>query len=67
MGIPNRGGTKKDGTLRLCVDYWKLNGASQQDVYPMPTVDEVIDRIGKARFITMHHQLGERILAGSYG
>ena len=49
------------------MDYWKLNGASQQDVYPMPTVDEVIDRIGKARFITMHHQLGERILAGSYG
>jgi len=52
MGIPNHGSTKKDGTLRLCVDYWKLNGASQQDGYPMPTVDEITDRIGKARFIT---------------
>ena len=43
---------KKDGTLRLCVDYRKLNGVSQQDAYPMPRVDEIIDRIGKAKFIT---------------
>jgi len=42
----------KDGTLRLCVDYPKVNGVSQQDAYPMPRMDEIIDRIGKAKFIT---------------
>ena len=42
----------KDGTLRMCVDYRKVNGVSQQDAYPMPRVDEIIDRLGKARFIT---------------
>ena len=43
---------KKDGTLRFCVDYRRLNSVSQADAYPMPRVDELIDRLGGARFIT---------------
>ena len=43
---------KKDGTLRFCVDYRWLNSVSQADAYPMPRVDELIDRLGGARFIT---------------
>ena len=43
---------KKDGALRLCVDYRKLNGASLSDAYPMPRIDELIDRLGHARYIT---------------
>ena len=43
---------KKDGTLRLCVDYRKLNAVSQADAYPMPRIDELIDRLGQARYIT---------------
>ena len=42
---------KKDGTLRLCVDYCRLNSVSQIDAYPMPRVDEMLDRLGKAHFI----------------
>ena len=34
------------------MDYWKLNVVSQHDAYPMPRVDEIIDRLRKARFIT---------------
>ena len=41
---------KKDGTLRLCVDYHRLNSVSQIDAYPMPRVDEMLDRLGKAHF-----------------
>ena len=43
---------KKDGSLRLCVDYRRLNGVTQSDAYPMPRVDELIDRLGGAKFIT---------------
>ena len=43
---------KKDGTLRLCVDYRRLNSVSQIDAYPMPRVDEMLDRLGKAHFIS---------------
>ena len=34
---------KKDGSLRLCVDYRRLNGVSQSGAYPMPRITELID------------------------
>ena len=43
---------KKDGTLRFCVDYRKLNAQSNVDPYPMPRVDELVDRLGSARYLT---------------
>ena len=43
---------KKDGTLRLCVDYRRLKAESMADAYPMPRIDDLIDRLGKAKFIT---------------
>ena len=46
---------KKDSTLRLCVDYRRLNAVSQTDAYPMPRIDELIDRLGDAKFITTLH------------
>ena len=43
---------KKDGSMRLCVDYRRLNGVSETDAYPMPRIDELIDRLGKSCFIS---------------
>ena len=43
---------RKDGSLRLCVDYRRLNTLSKADAYPMPRVDELIDRVGNANFIS---------------
>ncbi|XP_036001527.1 alpha-1,3-mannosyl-glycoprotein 2-beta-N-acetylglucosaminyltransferase b isoform X1 [Fundulus heteroclitus] len=43
---------KKDGSLRICNDFRKLNAVSEFDAYPMPRVDELLERIGKAKFIT---------------
>ena len=40
------------GALRLCVDYRRLNGVSKADAYPMPWVDDLIDRLGKSCFIS---------------
>ena len=44
--------TKKDGGIRLCVDYRKLNQRTKFDAYPMPRIEELLDKIGSAQFIT---------------
>jgi len=43
---------KKDGGLRFCVDFSKLNNISAFDPYPMPRVDELVERLGKAEFLS---------------
>ena len=43
---------KKDGSIRLCVDYRKLNAQSRTDAYPMPRIEDILDRVGKAKIIT---------------
>ena len=36
---------KKDGSLRLCVDYRGLNNITVKNRYPLPRVDELLDRL----------------------
>ena len=43
---------KPDNTVRFCNDFRKLNNVSEFDAYPMPRVDELIESLGNARFIT---------------
>ncbi|KAI4885672.1 hypothetical protein NFI96_028253 [Prochilodus magdalenae] len=43
---------KKDGGLRFCVDFSKLNAVSAFDPYPMPRADELIERLGKAKVLS---------------
>uniref|UniRef100_A0A8C1RIA6 ribonuclease H n=1 Tax=Cyprinus carpio TaxID=7962 RepID=A0A8C1RIA6_CYPCA len=43
---------KPDGTLRFCNDFRRLNEVSEFDGYPMPRVDELLERLGRARFIS---------------
>ena len=43
---------KADGNFRFCTDYRKLNLVTKSDSYPIPRVDDLIDRVGDARFVT---------------
>ena len=43
---------KKDGSLRMCVDYRKLNKVTVEDPYQMPRIDELIDRQEGAKYLT---------------
>ena len=40
------------GSLWLYVDYRRLNSVSESDVYSMPCIDDLIDKLGEARFIS---------------
>ena len=44
---------KKDGTVRLCVDYRRVNAASTADTYPLPRIEDIIDQIGRTHYLTM--------------
>ena len=43
---------KKDGQLRFCVDYRKLNEQTIADAYPLPRMDDCIDSLGDAKIFT---------------
>jgi hypothetical protein len=36
---------KKNGKLRICIDFRKLNEATKKDPYPLPFKDEVLNTI----------------------
>ena len=44
---------KKDGSLRICVDYRKLNAATSPDPFPIPRVEDLLDGMSSAKFITI--------------
>ena len=43
---------KKDGTMRMCVDYRALNNVTIKNSYPLPHVDELFDRLQGAKYFS---------------
>ena len=43
---------KKDGTLRFCVDYRRLNRITVKDNMPLPRIADVLDSVGNASWFT---------------
>ncbi|XP_068111085.1 uncharacterized protein [Hyperolius riggenbachi] len=44
---------KKDKTTRFCVDYRRLNAITTTDAYPMPRIDELLDKLAAASYLTI--------------
>ena len=40
---------KKDGSIRLCVDYRKLNSITTRDAYPIPRIDDTLNALQEAK------------------
>ena len=43
---------KKDGSMRMCIDYRALNNITIKNCFPLPRIDDLHDRLGKARYFT---------------
>ena len=43
---------KKDGGLRMCIDYRALNKQTVKNHVPLPGIDEVWDQVGGAKYFS---------------
>ena len=43
---------KPDGTVRFCTDYRKVNAVTVPDSFPLPRINDCVDTIGSARFVS---------------
>ena len=43
---------KKDGSIRICLDYRAVNSITIPDPYQMPLIEELLDLLGTAKFIS---------------
>lgn len=43
---------KKDGTIRMCVDYRQLNAKTRKDAYPLPRIEESLDALTGAMWFS---------------
>ena len=43
---------KKDGSLRFCVDYRRINSITRHDAYPLPHINDMLDTLAGSQWFT---------------
>jgi len=44
---------KKDGSTRMVINYQKVNNLTRKDAYPLPRIDDLLNNIGPARWLSV--------------
>lgn len=44
---------KKNGEIRICVDFRNLNQASLKDNYALPTMDQILQTVARSEVMSM--------------
>ena len=44
---------KKDGSLRFCIDLWKLNARTIKDAYSLPQIEESLDCLNGSQIFSL--------------
>jgi len=44
--------TKKDGSIRVCVDFREVNKLTKRDAYPAPQIEQTLDQLREAKYYT---------------
>jgi hypothetical protein len=58
---------KKDGSMRMCIDYQNLNAMTVKNKYPLPRIDDLLDQMKDAKFFSKidlrsgYHQMKIRL------
>ncbi|KAJ4729345.1 Retrotransposon protein, putative, Ty3-gypsy subclass, partial [Melia azedarach] len=52
FGTPVLFQKKKDGSLRMCIDYRALNKVTIKNKYPIPLIADLFDQLGRARYFS---------------
>lgn len=51
---------KANGEDRFCTDFRKVNAVTKPDCYPLPRMEDCVDRVGGARFVSKLDRLSGR-------
>ena len=43
---------KPDGSYRMCTDYRKVNNLTKTDTFPIPRMDDCVDKVGNAKYVS---------------
>ena len=43
---------KKDGTNWVVIDYRHLNEITRKDVYPLPSISNALDKLGRPKYLS---------------
>lgn len=50
--VPKKSDAQGNPKYRVCVDFRRLNQLPIEDAFPIPRIDEILDKLGRSRYYT---------------